>query len=61
MLGEKNFNKNEGDMSLNSNHAKRSESALGDDRENNVENRPLDWRNIGTDIDANYATYSKCP
>ena len=58
MLGENHFNRNEGDVSLNSNHAERSESVLGDERENNVENRSLDSRNIGTDIDAEYARIS---
>ena len=58
MLGENLFNRNERDVSLNSNHAERSESALGDERENNVENRSLDSRNIGTGIDADYARNS---
>ena len=55
MLGENHFNGNERDVSLNSNHAERSESALDDECENNIENRSLDSRNIGTGIDADHA------
>ena len=58
MLGENRFIRNEKDVSLNRNHVERSESALGDERENNVENRCLDSRNIGTGIDAEYARIS---
>ena len=45
-------------MSLNSNDAERSESALGDECENIVENRSLDSRNVGIGIDADYARNS---
>ena len=58
MLGENHFNGNERDVSLNSNHAERSESALDDECENNIENRSLDSRNIGTGIDADHARNS---
>ena len=39
MLGENHFNRNERDESLTSNHAGRSENALGGECENNDENR----------------------
>ena len=55
MLGENHFNRNERDGSFNSNHAERSESALGDECENDDENRSLASRNFGTGIDAEYA------
>ena len=54
MYGENHFNRNERDVSLNSNHAERSEFALGDECENNDENRSLDSRNVGTGIDADH-------
>ena len=55
MLGENHFNRNERDGSFNSNHAEWSESALGDECENDDENRSLASRNFGTGIDAEYA------
>ena len=58
MLGENHFNRKERDVSLNSNHTERSDSGLGVERENNVENRSLDSRSIGTGIDADYARNS---
>ena len=58
MLGENHFNRNERDMSLNSNHGERPESALDDEGENNIENRSLDSRNIGAGIDVDHARSS---
>ena len=58
MLRENHFNRSERDESLNSNHAGRSESALGDEYENNDENRFLDSRNVGTSFDADYGRNS---
>ena len=54
MLGKNHFNRNERDESLNSNDAGMSESALGDEGENNDENRILYSKNVGTSIDAHY-------
>ena len=58
MLGENHFNRNERDESLNSNHAGRSESALGNECENNDENRFLDPKYVGSSIDADYGQNS---
>ena len=58
MLGEDHFNRNERDVSLNSNHAERSESALDDECENNIENRSFDSRKVSTGIDADHARNS---
>ena len=58
MLGESHFNRNERDVSLNSNHAGRSESALGDECENDDENRSLRSTNVDTGIDVDCARNS---
>ena len=58
MLGENHFNRNERDESLSSNDAGMSECALGDECENNDENKFLNPRNGGTSVDADYGPNS---
>ena len=58
ILEENHFSRNERDESLNSIHAGRSESDLGDECETNDENRFLNRRNVGTSIDAEYCQNS---
>ena len=58
MLGENHFNRNERDENLNSNHDGGSECALGDECENNGEDRFLDSRNVEVSNDADYGLNS---
>ena len=58
MLGENYFKRNERDESLNSNHARRSERACGDEFENDDENRYSDSGNVGPSTKACYGRNS---
>ena len=58
MLGENHFNRNERDESLNSNRARRPESSIEDEFENNDENRQLDLRDVGPSTNADYGRNS---
>ena len=58
MLGENHFNRNERDESLNSNCARRPESTIEDEFENNDENRQLDPRDVDASTNANYSQNS---
>ena len=58
MLGENHLNRNERDESLNSNCARRPESTIEDEFENNDENRQLDSRDVGPSTNADYGRNS---
>ena len=58
MLGENHLNRSERDESLSSNCARRQESTIEDEFENNGENRQLDSRDIGPSASANYGQKS---
>ena len=58
MLGENHFNWNERDESLNSNCARRPESTIEDEFENNDENRQLDPRDVDSSTSSNYGQNS---
>ena len=58
MLGENHFNRSERDESLNSNCARRQESTIEDEFENNGENTQLDSREVDPSTNANYGQNS---
>ena len=58
MLGENHFGRNERDESLNSKCARRQESTIEDEFENNNENRQLDPWKINPGTNANYGRNS---
>ena len=58
MLGENHFNRDERDESLNINCARRQESTIEDEFENNNENRQLDLRDVDLSTNANYGQNS---
>ena len=58
MLGENHFDRNVRDESLNSNCARRQESTIEDEFENNNESRRLDPREINPETNANYGQNS---
>ena len=58
MLVENHFGRNERDESLNSNCARRQESTIEDEFDNNNENRQLDSRGINPETNANYGQNS---
>ena len=59
MLGENHFKRNERDERLSSNRARRPESTVEDEFENNDENRHLDSRDAGPSTNADYGRNSK--
>ena len=58
MLGENHFNRSERDESLTSNWARRQESTIEDEFENDDENRQLDSRDVGPSTNAKYGQNS---
>ena len=60
MLGENHFERNERYESLNGNHARRSESASGDEFENDDENKYSDYGNVGPSTNACYGRNPAC-
>ena len=58
MLGENHFTRNERDKSLSSNRARRPESTIEDEFENNDENKQLDLRDVGPSTNADYGRNS---
>ena len=58
MLGENHFNRNERDESLSSNRARRPVSTVGDEFENNDENRQLDSRDVDPSTNVDYGRNS---
>ena len=58
MLEENHFNRNERDESLSSNRARRPESTVGDEFENNDENRQLDSRDVDPSTNVDYGRNS---